>query len=270
MSYKAFGIDVSQHKGKINWEKVKPNIDFAILRCGFGDNVTKQDDTRFIYNADECTRLEIPFGVYLCSYADSIEHAQSEAYHVLRMIKGYKLSYPVWYDLETPPTEKCSPEFIQRMVKTFCDILEENGYYVGVYAGLRWWQNYLNGEFYDRYARWVAQYNSAITECSYKKPKAIWQYSSSGHVDGISILQKVDFNYCYIDYPSIIKSAGLNGWKLKNTYSYDNTVEALINDGIIDITDMQNWEKMLDGREKLNADLVRTLFNRYHAALKRK
>ena len=85
-------IDVSEHQGKIDWEKVKPQIDGAILRCGYGSDYTNQDDEQFKRNADECTRLGIPFGVYLYSYADSIEKAKSEAAHVLRLIKGYKLS----------------------------------------------------------------------------------------------------------------------------------------------------------------------------------
>ena len=29
-------IDVSEHQGVIDWEKVKPHIDGAILRCGYG------------------------------------------------------------------------------------------------------------------------------------------------------------------------------------------------------------------------------------------
>ena len=62
------GIDVSQYQGEINWELVKNHIDFAILRCGFGQDLPGQDDPTFKRNAYECTRLCIPFGVYLYSY----------------------------------------------------------------------------------------------------------------------------------------------------------------------------------------------------------
>ena len=51
------GIDVSQYQGEINWELVKNHIDFAILRCGFGQDLPGQDDPTFKRNADECTRL---------------------------------------------------------------------------------------------------------------------------------------------------------------------------------------------------------------------
>ena len=58
------GIDVSQYQGLINWEVVKNHIDFAIIRCGYGQDIIGQDDELFKRNADECTRLNIPFGVY--------------------------------------------------------------------------------------------------------------------------------------------------------------------------------------------------------------
>ena len=64
------GIDVSVHNGEIDWVKVKADgIDFAIIRCGYGQNQTNQDDSRWEYNVSECERLGIPYGVYLYSYA---------------------------------------------------------------------------------------------------------------------------------------------------------------------------------------------------------
>lgn len=54
------GIDVSYAQGKINWEEAKNHIDFAIIRCGYGDNLTSQDDARWKYNADACTQLGFP------------------------------------------------------------------------------------------------------------------------------------------------------------------------------------------------------------------
>ena len=59
------GIDVSKFQGVIDWQEVKKHIDFAIIRCGYGSDDENQDDPFFKRNADECTRLKIPFGVYL-------------------------------------------------------------------------------------------------------------------------------------------------------------------------------------------------------------
>lgn len=187
-------IDVSEWQGKIDWEKVKPQIDGAILRCGYGSDLEKQDDSQFKRNADECTRLGIPFGVYLYSYAKTEEQAKSEAAHALRLVKGYKLSYPVYLDLEENGTQKGAIE----RARIFGGIIEKAGYWCGIYANLNWWNNYLIG--LDEYTKWVAQYND---KCDFKGSYLdIWQYTSKGNVDGIK--GNVDMNECYRDFPAEI------------------------------------------------------------------
>ncbi|HHD2882938.1 TPA: GH25 family lysozyme, partial [Clostridium perfringens] len=91
------GIDVSEHQGRIDWERVKGNIDFAILRAGYGRN---NIDKQFIRNIEECNRLCIPVGIYWFSYAWNTEMARNEARYVLEAIKGYRVDYPISYDLE--------------------------------------------------------------------------------------------------------------------------------------------------------------------------
>ena len=187
-------IDVSTHQGVIDWEKVKPHIDGAILRVGYGNDQTNQDDKQFKRNAAECTRLGIPFGVYIYSYAKTENEAKSEAAHVLRLIKGYKLSFPVYLDLEEKGTESGAVE----RALIFGDIIEKAGYWCGIYANLYWWNTHLPG--LDRYTKWVAQYN---TECNYKGSHLdIWQYTSQGQIPGIA--GNVDMNYCYRDFPAEI------------------------------------------------------------------
>lgn len=187
-------IDVSEWQGVIDWEKVKPQIDGAILRCGYGKDFATQDDSKFKRNADECTRLGIPFGVYLYSYADDIEDVKSEAAHVLRLIKPYKLAYPVYLDLEEHGTAKGA---VDRAI-AFGDIIEQAGYWCGVYANTSWWNNHLTG--LERFTKWVAQYNKT---CQYTGDHLdIWQYSDKGSIDGIK--GNVDMNECYRDFPAEI------------------------------------------------------------------
>jgi GH25 family lysozyme M1 (1,4-beta-N-acetylmuramidase) len=204
------GIDVSVHQGNIDWQKVKnAGIDFAILRCGYGSDIASQDDSQFARNMAECERIGMPFGVYLYSYANSVEKAKSEAQHVLRLIGDHKLQYPIYYDLEdSGTTGKCSKELILEMAKAFVDILESKGYWVGIYANTYWNNNYLTDAWYNTKARWVAQYHD---KCTYKGEYGMWQYSSKGRVDGIS--GNVDMNYCYVDYPKLVKEAGKNKYK---------------------------------------------------------
>jgi GH25 family lysozyme M1 (1,4-beta-N-acetylmuramidase) len=201
MNILAKGVDVSAWQKEIDWDKVKASgINFAILRCGYGSDIKSQDDKYFERNITECERIGMPYGVYLYSYANSVEKAKSEAEHTIRLIQGHTLSYPVFYDLEdADTTSKCSKDLILEIAKTYVETLEAKGYCVGIYANKYWNTTYLTDSWYNTKPRWIAQYNS---ECTYSGEYGIWQYSSSGKVDGID--GNVDMNYAYVDYPSTI------------------------------------------------------------------
>lgn len=189
------GIDVSEWQGDIDWAKVKASgIDFAILRCGFGMDQTNQDDAYFLKNAKECERLGIPYGVYIYSYATNTSRASSEADHVLRLLKGRDLAYPVYFDMEDSSTLKYKSSF-GAIATTFCNKISAAGYPVGVYANLNWWNNYLTDSCFDKWHKWVAQYYNT---CQYEGTYAMWQYTSKGSVNGIK--GSVDMNYL-IGYP---------------------------------------------------------------------
>ena len=128
------GIDVSSYQGKIDWEKVKPYIDFAIIRCGFGNNLRSQDDVYYERNVEMCKRLNIPFGVYLYSYATTLDDARSEVEHTLRLIRNKKLEYPVFLDVESKRQMSLPKQDLIDIVKYYCKELEKEGYYVGIYA----------------------------------------------------------------------------------------------------------------------------------------
>ncbi len=206
------GIDVSEFQGIINWEEVKDNIDFAIIRCGYGSDIASQDDKQFVRNANECTRLGIPFGVYLYSYAKNKDSATSEANHVLRLIKNYKMEYPIFYDVEDRSQNHLSNDELTEICETFCNILENNKYFVGIYANLYWFNTKLSSNKLDAYDKWLAEWTSTPT---YNKPFGMWQHSSSGSIKGINT--HVDLDIAYKDYPSIIKDNNLNNINKDNS-----------------------------------------------------
>ena len=184
------GIDVSQHNGNIDWEKVRESgIDFAIIRCGYGRDRVSQDDSKFVRNISECERLRIPYGVYLYSYAGDGEGAKSEAEHALRLIRttGANPTMGVWIDIEDADGYKVrngiSYNTSEIVANTFCSIINNNGYRAGIYASLYWYRDYLDSNSLLNYEKWVAQWNS---RCTYEKNYVMWQYSSSGSVNGIS------------------------------------------------------------------------------------
>lgn len=183
-------IDVSEHNGVIDWEKVQPHIDGAILRCGYGDDYEAQDDKQFKRNLRECERLGIPKGVYLYSYATSDAQAKSELAHIFRQIKGHKFELPIYLDVE----ENGTYNYAAKACQIVCDGLIAAGYTAGVYASLSWWENYLTGV--KAYPRWIAQWGS---KCTYKGAYQMWQYSERGKVAGIA--GYVDMNAFYGDVP---------------------------------------------------------------------
>lgn len=185
------GIDVSEHNGKIDWQKVKNDgIDFAIIRCGYGQDMESQDDDYWEYNVSECERLGIPYGVYLYSYANTLSKAESEARHVLRLLQGHSPSYPVYYDLEDNITLALTDDMKTQVAKTFCDVISGSGYQVGIYSNLDWWTNHLTDPVFDSWSRWMAQWNDT---CTYDGEYDMWQCTSTGKVDGIST--NVDLNF---------------------------------------------------------------------------
>ncbi|MBP3412811.1 MAG: S-layer homology domain-containing protein [Oscillospiraceae bacterium] len=195
----AYGIDVSHHQGEIDWDTVATQIDFAILRCGYGSDTTAQDDRQWQANVAACTRLKIPFGVYIYSYATNEEQARSEARHVLRLLKGYSPSMPVYLDLEDQKiSEGCTPEQILKNATGFCDMIKSAGYTPGIYANTYWWTNYLSSPQYDKWDRWVARY---AAETGYSKPYSMWQYTDKGTVKGIN--GNVDMNRWYGQKPTV-------------------------------------------------------------------
>ncbi len=178
-----FGIDVSGWQYNIDWDKVKASgVEFAIIRCGYGMDEKDQDDSYYKRNIDACKRLDIPYGIYLYSYATTIKRADSEADHALRLAKGYTPTLGIWYDIEDDSTSSISNNLRTEIINTFCEKIQKNGYKTGVYANLNWLNNKIENSIKDKYPIWVAQYYS---KCEYKGNPEIWQFTSSGTINGI-------------------------------------------------------------------------------------
>ena len=210
------GIDVSYHNGTIDWKRVKQSeVEYAIIRCGYGTNDKNQDDKKWEENVKGCIDNNIPYGVYLYSYADTVEKASSEADHAIRLLQGKKFKYPVYYDLEEEAIrKKLSKTEIANIAKTFCNKLSAKGYTVGIYANKDWVTNYLTDSCFNNWTKWVAQYN---TVCNYKGKYDMWQCSSTGRVPGIS--GNVDLNYSYSPFENSYGGGNTNNGGTTNKYS---------------------------------------------------
>ena len=212
------GIDVSYCQNEVDWDAAKASglVDFAILRAGYGRE-TSQVDTQFERNYAACKRLGIPCGAYWFSYAMSADEAKREAQVFLQTIKGKSFEYPVYMDLELAKQFALGKASCSAIVDAFLSVLEQSGYYAGLYCSTYYLDNYLSDSIKSRYTVWCAQYAS---KCTYQNPYGIWQYNVAGNEEYDIIGQKsipgivgeCDMDYCYTDYPAIIKAAGLNGF----------------------------------------------------------
>lgn len=207
----ASGIDVSKWQGTINWDSVKrDNIDFAIIREGWGKKSPSQVDKQFKSNYEGAKRVGINVGVYHYSYADSVSDARLEAEFCLENIKGMQFEYPICFDIEDKEQLKLNTRQRTEIVKAFCEEIEKAGYYAMVYCNLNWLNNYLYKDEIARYDLWLAQWNkdSPSVSCG------IWQKCENGRVSGIN--GNVDIDISYRDYPAIMRERGLNGFKSAN------------------------------------------------------
>lgn len=198
-----FGIDVSSLNGDINFTRIRDQIDFVIIRCGYGDDYESQDDSRYESNVRQCEALGIPYGVYFYSYALNLDEADSEVKHCLRLLKKADPSYGVWFDMEDGDGYKSShgfpsKEMLVSICERFLSKIESAGYYAGLYASLSWLNGYLNDPRLNRFDKWVAQWAPSN---SYRGAYGLWQFTDKKYLNGYS--QPFDGNYAYYDYPAL-------------------------------------------------------------------
>jgi len=213
------GIDVSKWNGDIDWEKVKADgIDFAIIRCGYGDDYKSQDDAYWKKNVEACEKYDIPYGVYIYSYAESDKNVESEIKHVLRCLEEVNASpdYPIYYDLEDKVVRECGRKKIIKWANEFCAAIEQAGYRAGIYASLYWWDTYLNDSSLDKYEKWVAQWND---KCTYTSLYSMWQCTSDGSVSGIKGRVDVNFEMDFVA-PSITNGLGVRDTETNATIQF--------------------------------------------------
>lgn len=203
------GIDVSHHQGEIDFSKVKAaGVEFVMIRAGYGwEKPELQTDRMFHRNYQNAIKSGLPCGAYHYSYARNTHEAELEADFFLEIIKGCQFAYPVAFDMEDKTQASLSRKTLTDIVIAFCDKLEKAGYYVCFYTNLDWMKNRLDMERLKRFDLWLARYRTD-PGCD---SMGLWQYSSSGKVDGVKTM--TDMDLAYKDYPRIIKKAGLNGFQ---------------------------------------------------------
>ncbi len=275
----SIGMDVSSHQ-YVDWDTIKKDnyIKFAILRCGYGDDDVKQDDSQFQRNISECKRLNIPFGVYLYSYAVNEREALSEANHIKRMIGDSKPEMGVYLDVEDTAyylrhgLDVYTDEGRRRLtdlVKIVLNNLSDTGWRTGIYSSYNYYVNILYADELSAY-RWIANWPdldnpSKVLEAENKVRQmngVLWQYRSDGRVHGVLNANhqpgNVDLDQLLVD------------WVLEDNESGGSNSQECVpgalgdvnNDGFINIRDVVVLKRYLAGYSDVHINIKAANVNR--------
>lgn len=201
---KAKGIDISKHQGNVNWALLAQDfkahkIEFIILRAGYGGGTIDPKFEEYYANAK---KYGIPMGAYWYAYWGNYS-PKTECTSFLKAVKNKVFKYGIWYDVEYEPAITRLSK-TDRTTKTLegLNVLKASGRYCGLYASMDMINNRMEYNRLAAFDIWCAQYAS---HCTCKPAYGMWQYTSSGSVSGIN--GRVDMDYAYKDYPSIVTGA---------------------------------------------------------------
>jgi GH25 family lysozyme M1 (1,4-beta-N-acetylmuramidase) len=193
------GIDVAKFQEDIDWTRVKnAGVTYAFIRVGNRGTGTGKmvDDEKFVQNVEGALAAGIDVGVYYYSQAITRQEAVEEAQYTLNAIQGYDIQLPVVIDIERPEADDYRTQGVSQQEMTdialeFCNKVSEAGYTPMIYGNLETFTLILDISRLENVEKWIAGYNSALY---FPYDFTYWQYSSSGHIDGIK--GKVDLNIC--------------------------------------------------------------------------
>ena len=204
-----FGVDISKFDGDVSITKLKnAGVKFVIARVGGADDlkVGKYKDSKWDQNYANCKAAGMPIGAYYLLGGTTEAEARAEAKHCKQLLGDVKLEYPVYLDMEGNVHKSMGESARRKVVQAWVDEMG-SGWLCGCYT----WS-------------WLMPSgvkNCEIWTCSWgtKRPSnncGMWQFGGDdtnylrSHV--VAGYQKMDQNYCYVDYPALIKSKGLNGY----------------------------------------------------------
>ena len=203
------GVDVSAHQKQVDWARVAATgMDFAMIRAGYRGYTlgTINQDAYFQANIQGALDNGMEVGVYFFSQALTPQEAEEEAYQLLEWISQYDITYPVVFDWEEVDREdsrsrNTDGNTVTACALAFCKVIQDAGYTPMTYGSPS--KVYKGGillEYLQDYPFWLAHYTKETAPTSFRYHYDMWQYTSTGAVDGIE--GNVDLNICLTDLSS--------------------------------------------------------------------
>lgn len=178
------GIDIYEYDNILNWNAVKNN----------GVSVVIQKATQGLYHNDSLLNYRYPkilaaglkIGYY--HFANNSGNPVGEAKHFLSRVKNLHSDTVLWLDIENQPNWAKWQAI--NYTNAFINYVQSQGYHMGIYTGLSFYYEYLNGNIPNNIPIWLASYGRQPLQY----PDIVsWQYSESGRMSGI--VGDVDTDY---------------------------------------------------------------------------
>lgn len=203
---RAYGVDVSEHQGWINWAKVANSyIDFAIVRVADANFMNKRADKYFDTNMENAAKNGVPTGVYIYSRALTVDQARKEADFCLEHVKKYDVKLPIVIDVEETMSDakyvgrtRCQQDLsrseLTEIINAFSTRISNAGYTPMLYTSRSWYENEINSsQLNDDCLVWMAAWG--LDSGSKNVNHDVWQCSSIGKVEGINGYIDLNFGY---------------------------------------------------------------------------
>ncbi len=251
---KKFGIDISHWQGDFNMDQAKAEgVEFAIIKAA-GADAGLYKDSEFESNYNKAVSCGMDKGAYFFGCAFSIADAVKEAQYFMDLLKGKKFEYPVFYDVEGKMLNQ-DKGTLTDIIIAFCEEMENNGYYVGVYTSESQYNSKMDDSRLTPYTHWTAKYSSNKPNLTSRNAVAMWQFGGSKNCLRNNKIAGVvcDQNYCYVDYPNAIVNGGMNGYDTASSKTEQpapalKTVEEIAKEVICG-----DWGNGTERRERLKA-----------------
>ncbi len=197
------GVDISKENGEVDFRKLKKDgIDFVMVRLGYRGYESGQIvlDEEYFDSIQLANEAGLAVGVYFESQAVTVEEALEEAEFVITKLIEMRVTYPVVFDLglvanDTSRIENLPKTQLTEITNAFCNRIKEVGYKPMVYGNKYWLLRKIDLTMLGDYDIWLAQKGETP---DYPYEFAMWQYSSTGTINGIS--GDVNMNISFIDY----------------------------------------------------------------------
>lgn len=216
-------IDISKYQPKVDYAKLKNEVDGVIIRAVSTDKNGIYIDPYFERHYKGCKQFNIPVGAYFFSYActNSIIDAELDLFR--KAIAGKTFELPLVIDYEDIPTAKVAGKRIATdIVINALKTIENWGGYAMYYTSKSFNNTLLDKSRLTTYDFWLAawtKYKPVGERCG------LWQYTNSGKLSAIA--GRVDMSRAYKNYPEIIKAAGLNDFRITNKPNKEELIKMI-------------------------------------------